>query len=142
MLNDRFKKEKNPELLLLGSTNLFYLTLLADFINSTATESFPLKKMLNLLPKSGMSDGDDGSYPAEKIVMWSLSFGAEIVLQRQDFRHMFVRSLLQKTVLVHCRDGSYISKTADFQYLKIGNPKRVIGNVASCQGRTGWSCHT
>lgn len=96
--------------------------------------------MLNLVPKSGMSDGNErfysGSAP-EKIVTSSLSFGMEIVLRRQDFRHKFVRSLLQKTILVHCRDGSCIGKTADFRYLKTGNPKRVTGDITSFQGKTG-----
>lgn len=62
--------------------------------------------MINLLCKSGMSDGDERSYPvssAKKIITWSLSFSVEIVLKRQDFRYMFVRSLLQKTALVLCR---------------------------------------
>lgn len=47
--------------------------------------------MLNLLPKSDMSDGDERFYPGstpEKIVTSSLSFGVEIVLTRQDFRHV------------------------------------------------------
>lgn len=40
--------------------------------------------MLNLLPKSGMSDVDERSYSgstAEEIVIWSLSFGVEIVIR-------------------------------------------------------------
>lgn len=87
-----------------------------------------------------MSDGDERFYlssTAEEIVTPSLSFGVEIVLRSQDFRHMFVRSLPQKTVLVRPRDGSYNSITADFQYLKISYPKRVTGSVNSCQGKTG-----
>lgn len=63
-------------------------------------------KMMNLMHKSGMSDGDERSYPvfsAKNIIAWSLSFSVEIVLKRQDCRYIFVRSLLQKTALVFCR---------------------------------------
>lgn len=51
--------------------------------------------MINLLRKSGMSDGDERSYPVSstrKTITWSLSFSVDFVLKRQDSRYMCVRS--------------------------------------------------